>query len=173
MIKKIFLVFICILFFIIITQITNKLIGFINGTNYILTFLFGLIVFSYKKESTRLSFAFYVMFLLTFLLFREVTENYSINLDFYLIEWLNIINKNIIVFINITGNIVLFIPLVYFLNNKFGFLQSIAIIITLELLQLLTRRGVFDIVDIVLNFSGVMIGEITRRLHGRKRKKTI
>jgi len=104
---------------------------------------------------------------LIFLIFRQ-KSNDNVNFNFYLVEWLKLIRTNEIVFINIIGNFVLFIPLIFYLNKKFAILKIIILILLLELLQLITKRGVFDIVDIILNLFGVFIGTIIkRRIYGK------
>lgn len=169
MIKHIFLIILSILFYFLITRITNTLNIFLNGTNIILTILFLFTIYSYSYKKSELAFIFYMIFVFVFLLSRQRT-NVNVSFDFYLIKWLKFINKNQIVFINIMGNIVLFIPLVFFLKTKFYFFDAILIVIALELLQLLTKRGVFDIVDIVLNVFGIFVATIFkwRITNGRK-----
>lgn len=86
--------------------------------------------------------------------------------------------------INIVGNIVAFIPFGFFipmisrrLKNGFvvvffGFILSLSV----ELLQLVTRVGRFDVDDLILNTLGTLIGFIIfailgatrRRIHGKK-----
>jgi glycopeptide antibiotics resistance protein len=67
---------------------------------------------------------------------------------------------------NLLGNIVLFIPLGIFipiLNKKFFkiklfVISTAAILLSVELIQMLTKVGSFDIDDIILNTVGAMIG---------------
>lgn len=67
---------------------------------------------------------------------------------------------------NLAGNIVAFMPLGFLLtaalkriNNKKTILSiSLILITTAEAAQLMTRKGVFDIDDIILNMVGVAIG---------------
>ena len=68
--------------------------------------------------------------------------------------------------INLGGNIILFIPIGYFLprlwpflRNFFSFLLVCTAAITLiELLQLVTLLGSLDIDDLILNLFGMIIG---------------
>ena len=68
--------------------------------------------------------------------------------------------------INLAGNVVMFIPLGFFLPVLFRKLQKIwksllcvALIITaVEILQLLTLVGSCDVDDLILNLSGSVIG---------------
>jgi len=67
---------------------------------------------------------------------------------------------------NLAGNIVAFIPLGFLLtaalkkinSRKSIFSISLILIITAEIMQLVTYRGVFDIDDIILNIIGAGIG---------------
>lgn len=94
-----------------------------------------------------------MIFILLFLRNSETGYNF----DFYLISWLKHLKTNKIVLINIIGNIILFIPL-GIINKKI--IYSILIIILIETLQLILKKGIFDIVDIVLNTIGVIIGTL-------------
>ena len=69
------------------------------------------------------------------------------------------------IIINLLGNIIMFIPFGFlgWLNTKyFSFKKLIvdflSVLIIVEALQYLTRLGVFDIDDLVLNCLGVWIG---------------
>ena len=69
------------------------------------------------------------------------------------------------IIINLLGNIIMFIPFGFlgWLNAKyFSFkkliLDFLSALIIVEALQYLTRLGVFDIDDLVLNSLGVLIG---------------
>ncbi|OBZ10036.1 VanZ family protein [Bacillus sp. FJAT-26390] len=74
-------------------------------------------------------------------------------------------------FKNLFGNIVLFIPIGLFLplfNKKYRHVlalaaASILLITIVELTQMLTRVGSFDIDDIILNTFGAMIGLLITR----------
>ena len=71
-------------------------------------------------------------------------------------------------FINLGGNIILFIPIGYFLprlwkpmRNFFVFLLTCVLSITLvELLQLVMLLGSLDIDDLILNLGGMILGYI-------------
>lgn len=78
--------------------------------------------------------------------------------------------------INIWGNILAFIPYGFFLPLIFrrykNFLRffplSLAVIVLLESIQLLSLRGCFDVDDIFLNLVGGIIGYIIFILFGYK-----
>lgn len=77
--------------------------------------------------------------------------------------------------INLFGNVVVFIPLGIFLpliwikTRNFGrfFLVSSGIIAVIELLQLFTLRGVLDVDDYLLNVVGLIVGFFVYRLSSR------
>ena len=110
----------------------------------------------------------YPLFLIINLYFRIPFNKQSISTDFYLKEWFKILLTNKIVFINLVGNIILFIPLGYILNtlniNKIiKILIGILLIFLLELIQFFTKLGIFDIIDIILNTIGIIIGLFIKR----------
>jgi len=67
---------------------------------------------------------------------------------------------------NLVGNILAFMPMGFYLpficsklsKGKVYICIVVAIIFAVEVLQLLTRRGVFDVDDIILNNIGALIG---------------
>ncbi len=112
---------------------------------------------------------------------REVSPVYMYNLVPF-----NTINKFLVVenfnykvwIINLLGNIGVFIPFGILLPMVFGN-KSIKLLIifesgliTLETLQLLTRRGSFDVDDIILNTIGALTGyliyQLISKLRGEK-----
>ncbi len=74
--------------------------------------------------------------------------------------------KEINSFANLIGNILAFIPLSYMLPRVYKPAQkflicmflSFLVVLGIELFQLLTSFGVFDVDDIILNMSGAFIG---------------
>jgi len=76
---------------------------------------------------------------------------------------------------NLFGNIVVFIPLgfllLYVIDNKFQkiMLISFCIILFAELMQLVSRLGIFDVDDIILNLLGCLVGYFINGSIGRKR----
>lgn len=79
-------------------------------------------------------------------------------------------------FINLVGNVVLFIPVGYWLvrlwqrfRNFFLFLATCTgIILLVETLQLFTLLGSFDIDDVILNLAGMFIGYLLCLIRHRK-----
>lgn len=102
----------------------------------------------------------YFLFLIWILLFRET--NKGINFDFYLIKWIYLLD-NKIVFKNIIGNFLLFMPLGLIIKKN-RLIKGILIILIFENLQYILEKGILDIVDIFLNYLGytlvIMIKEV-------------
>lgn len=84
----------------------------------------------------------------------------------YIDAWRNGTMNWEIPFRNLLGNIVLFVPLGIFLPVLFrsmGKLRNwlpalLVILLSIETVQLLTRRGSFDIDDLILNTFGALLG---------------
>ena len=82
--------------------------------------------------------------------------------------------------INLGGNIGMFIPLGFFLPTLWASLQkwwrtwlaTLLIMLAVELIQLFTLRGSFDVDDLILNLLGAAMGYIVYRwLNPVKKKK--
>lgn len=82
--------------------------------------------------------------------------------------------------INLGGNIGMFIPLGFFLPTLWKSLQkwwktwlaTLLIMLAVELTQLLTLRGTFDVDDLILNLLGAAIGYcVFRWMNPVKKKK--
>lgn len=79
--------------------------------------------------------------------------------------------------INLAGNVLLFIPIGYFLprlwpflRNFFSFLLTCTLaIILVELLQLVTLLGSLDIDDLILNLFGMILGYLIFMICRKKR----
>lgn len=74
---------------------------------------------------------------------------------------------------NLAGNIVAFMPLGFLIpfavrGMKAGktYLVAFALILSAEIMQLISRRGVFDIDDLILNMLGCLLGYSIYRLIG-------
>lgn len=121
----------------------------------------------------------YGVVLLLSLFYRKTNNTEQFTEPSYIREWIYILFTNKIVFLNIIGNIILFVPLgVYIsdvkLNKLLLVLIMISIITILELLQYVTKKGVFDYVDIILNAIGGLIGIclcIRKDIYGRSRQE--
>jgi len=83
--------------------------------------------------------------------------------------------------INIFGNVVFFIPIGFLmptLSFRSFFRKPLAVLLTcalvslvLELLQLITKVGAFDVDDIILNTAGAVLGYLLHCLVRRSLKK--
>ena len=78
-------------------------------------------------------------------------------------------------FTNLAGNVILFVPLGWFLPYLFGklrgfwktFLFSICLLITVETVQYFTMLGTCDVDDLILNMVGVVFGYLIWRITRR------
>lgn len=171
--NKIILIILSIIFYFFITFITTTLDLFYPYTNLLLSSLFIIFIFSVYFKYNRFALISYVLFTLVFLFYRRKVE-VNINSEFYLIKWLKIIFDNKIVMINIIGNLLLFMPYTLLIKSKYYFLLILIIIFGLELIQYLTKRGVLDIVDIILNIFGSMLVIPFRwRIYERRKQKAV
>ena len=112
---------------------------------------------------------------------REVAEGYRYNFVLFKEIIRYITNMKAIgfklVLLNLAGNIVAFVPLgifvSYFLNNsRYTFIKTILfgliLTVSVEVIQLITRVGICDVDDILLNFIGVVIGAVLVKLFSKK-----
>ena len=111
---------------------------------------------------------------------REIAESYRYNFTLFKEILRYIRNINVIgvklVFINIIGNVVAFVPfgifVGYFLkNSKYTFLKTILLglvfTVAIEGIQLITRVGICDVDDILLNFIGVVTGGVFSKIFNK------
>ena len=121
---------------------------------YLLIFIYLLFGVSINLNKKEYFIFLYFSSLCVFLLFRNSEHGY--NFDFYLTKWIKNIFNNKTIFINVLGNIILFIPMGILFYNKiiYAFLFSLIF----ESIQFIFKKGIFDIVDIVLYFVGIIIG---------------
>lgn len=108
----------------------------------------------------------YVLMIAGIMLARYPNTGYNFNL--YLNQWFPLLFKDKTVFINVFGNIILFIPLGTFFKKDIYL--AFIIIIVLEITQFIFIRGVFDITDIILNILGVFIGFLGVKIWQKKKK---
>ncbi len=104
---------------------------------------------------------------------REIAESYRYNFTLLkeilrYVGNIDVIGLKLVV-INIAGNIMAFVPfgifVGYFLNNsKYTFIKTILLglifTVAIEGIQLITRVGICDVDDILLNFIGIVTGGI-------------
>ena len=123
-------------------------------------------IFKITKTNYIYLYAIIYVILLYLVLFNREKFDESIYSDgTYITKWIKLIFTNKVVFINLIGNILIFIPLGIFLKY---FKIIIILVISIETLQYLTKRGIFDIMDIFLNIIGASIGYTLIRNRGEK-----
>ena len=112
---------------------------------------------------------------------REVVEGYRYNFALFkeikrYITYMKTIGLKLVL-LNLVGNIVAFVPLgifvSYFFNNgRYTFIKTILfgliLTVSVEVIQLITRVGICDVDDILLNFIGVVIGAVLVKLFSKK-----
>lgn len=144
---------------------------------------------AHKKVVTIL-FYLYIISLTYFLFFSEylnrgdIAQDYRMNTELfreikrYLLYWRVLGIRSFM--INIPGNIIAFMPfgfLVPYINEKYRRFWTMAILSfffsqTIEVVQLITKVGCFDVDDIFLNTIGGIIGYICYKIFaGTKNKK--
>lgn len=162
------------------TKITETIKIYFNVLpSYLYIFIALLVFYYFFKTIINCSYLNYLIisysiFLIMVLFFR-IPSHTNIEEQFYLIKWVKLLLTNKTVFINIVGNILIFIPYGYILRltikKKYVILISIIPIILLELIQYITRLGIFDIIDIFLNYIGTLIGILGERSLYESRSK--
>lgn len=118
-----------------------------------------------KRFSLSIIFIYYVILLFNMVIFARYNTINSFNLIPFksIIEIFN--NGNIYsIIINIFGNLLIFMPLEYFIIelfeiNKFllNFISSFLIILIIEIIQYIFKVGVLDIDDLILCTLGMML----------------
>lgn len=112
-------------------------------------------------------FAIYILILLKLTLFRQTTlENYEINFTLF-VDLISVYKKSgLWQFIRLfLGNIVWFVPFGFMLpkmlkkcNFTIVILSGFLLTLFIEILQLVFKKGVCEIDDLILNIAGTMIG---------------
>lgn len=118
-----------------------------------------------KFLSQSIVFVYYIILLFNMVIFARYSSINSYNLIPFK-SILDILQNGSIyaIIINILGNLLIFIPLEYFIITLFkvnklsiNFILSVSIILIIELIQLIFKIGVFDIDDIILCMLGMML----------------
>lgn len=112
---------------------------------------------------------------------REVGEIRSNLIPFKTITnyFLNFHKFNLnIIGINIIGNFVIFMPIQYFImqisnikNWRVIIIIDILIILGVEFLQFITHTGIFDVDDIILNLTGMLIAYLSIQFYEKRKNK--
>lgn len=105
----------------------------------------------------RLLWVIYFLVMILLLFFRVYHDN---NINLNLLELFNFEIANLSQTIL---NLILFIPIGYWLihfKTTSALLISLFLITSIEILQFISHRGIFDVVDILIDTFGIMIGYI-------------
>lgn len=159
MIKRNNLILVATILFIILEGQLKSYLGINLLPIMILTVGIGLFSFMGKKN---IAFSLYICVLLVILLFRG-QDNFISNLSLDTLKrWTPLVFQNKTIFVNIFGNIFIYVPMGYFLAKYFNLLKTLVFtnvfIIGIEIIQLLFNVGIFDIGDIILNTIGIILG---------------
>ena len=145
---------------IILTCIISFLVFYYVTSNFLDSHFQGLYAIQaplYLLIILRLLWVIYFLVMIILLFFR-VYHDTNINLN--LLELFNFETTSLSQTIL---NLILFIPIGYWLKHlkiSSVLLISLLLITSIELLQFVSHRGVFDVVDILINTIGIMIGYI-------------
>lgn len=116
----------------------------------------------FKNEYINLSI--YICLLILIMFVRPINDRMIVSDIDYIIKWIKLIFTNKIVFRNLIGNILLFIPFgIFFRKLNQHIYLGLLMIVSIELTQLLLRVGIFDVIDIILNFIGFLIGYLSQK----------
>ena len=136
----------------------------------------------------KILFVLYIFFLLYFLIFSDwygrsgIGEEYRCNLVLFkeirrFVEYRETLGL-FAVFTNLFGNILIFVPYGFFISvasHSRGFLKTVfysfVLCFGVEIFQLFTRVGSFDVDDILLNTLGGVLGYILFMICNRIRRK--
>lgn len=136
-----------------------------------------------NKKLIKILFSIYILFLILFVVLKfdgsferiislhnSIIENEKDglrNINLIPFRTMSSYLKNITepyAFKNIAANIVIFIPLGFFISNKNpknvfkALIICLGVILSIELIQLFFKIGFFDVDDIILNFIGSLLG---------------
>ena len=151
-------------FLIIILLLEIEIKSFL-ASSFLYVFILSIICFLFILNKSRYwAFLCYLLIILLLLFYREENQyNTNLSLD-ELKKWIPLILKNRTVFLNVIGNIFIYIPFGFYIIYKLNFINasliSFIFIIGMEILQFILNRGILDIGDILLNFIGIILGFI-------------
>lgn len=122
-----------------------------------------------KNKVTKLSliivFIYYIIFLFNMTIFARYDSGNGYNLIPFKSILSSLKSDNLyFMIINTLGNLLIFMPLEYFIIKLFkikklslNLLLSFLIILIIEILQFIFKLGIFDIDDIILNITGMIV----------------
>lgn len=164
------------LIFVIIASVFIIIGNYIYNNNYIDKI-------SDKKKSIKIAnliiFIYYSTLLFNMTIFARFTNIHSYNLiPFKSIYEIVTSNNMYFILINILGNLLVFMPIEYFMielfnvvNFKKTLLINFLIVFICEVIQYTFKIGVFDVDDIILCFSGMMLFYFLHTKYKSKFKK--
>lgn len=145
--------------FVILTPFTSVIFSAIIVIN-----IYAFINYSISKSTDNLIlllFA-YLSLVLGVLFLRNPALEFQYTLKWYLPKWFKYLFTNRIVFLNVIGNILLFVPLGLIVRllykTLWRYLLCLIAIFLFEGIQFITKLGVFDFTDVILNYLGILIG---------------
>lgn len=150
------------LFMVIIASILIIIGNIIYGNNYVDKIEDKNKIY---KFSMSIVFIYYVILLFNMVIFARYDSVYGYNFIPFKSIYGALKSGNLyFMIINILGNLLVFMPLEYFIINLFkvkkfslNFMLSFVLILIIEILQFVFKVGVFDIDDILLSVFGMMI----------------
>lgn len=147
--------------------INNVIVIYILSVIICILTLFEILKTKKNKIFNYIFILIYFLYLYICLYLRKEQINDNFSNGKYIKVWIKLIFTNRIVFKNIVGNILIFIPFGVLLHKIklkviYKLLISILIIIIIEVIQLITKTGIFDILDIFLNIIGIVIGIVIK-----------
>lgn len=134
----------------------------------LIIYMISNLVINRRINSTNLNFLWCIYFLvMAFLLFGRQKIGSCINMN--IMEIFNFNQFNILL---IFMNFLLFMPIGYLLRKlklAYSVIVGLLIVLAIETTQLLSQRGIFDIVDIVIDTLSILTGYlITKRIIMKK-----
>lgn len=163
-IRNLYVYLICIIqivFMFLLYLANDKLDVYTNYVYISLSILFMFIQISFVLKEYKLGIVLSVLFIINALFIRNKIEiDDYFNFNIYLDYWFKHISNDV-VFYNLIGNVFVFIPLglfIYFDCKKIlkTLITILLLICLFEFSQALLKLGIFDVVDIILNYLGVM-----------------
>lgn len=150
---------------------------YLRGSIVILFLSLLLYIYGVKKKNFYIKLIGYYINLIVILFGRKIVDE-RVSTYYYLNDWIKLVLSSKIVFINIIGNLLLYIPIVFLSKSIIqsktkNIFVSLVLIITLETLQYFLKLGVFDIIDILLNFIGVILSLLINEVIEWTRRKKI
>lgn len=141
----------------------NKIIIPILSLFVLLFIIDSIITITKQKKVVYIYTGIYFVLLYMVLFDRDTIDERLFSDGGYILKWMKLIFTNRTVFLNLFGNIALFVPMgIIFkqlsLKPFIICILSLGLIITIEILQYITQKGIFDVLDIILNVLGIGIG---------------